>query len=706
MTEIETEYRASYFELMQQRLHLEVWARGGASNLFLNEFIGYASIPLMDVANGCFKQAVPVMPVGDGEAPRAMATLAFNIFFEEVWDFYIMFMDWKTTSLEKPKEKSLQLNPQVEVRLLSKQAVQATTHSQVLKNTKVPHWAMFDEGLRYRGTYNDLRNEKLLINVWNSHLLGSSLIGTKTVPLKHCLDMNFLKTELVIHKPKKRTEENIRDKALTCGLQGTLRVGVRPRFQQTGDVDVVAKSEQYLVVQLQRLAVFDSMDDAGGDVTCFASIEWAGAVKKSRGVRKPNMNETLLFHMPIEEDVKRDPARLAEYLNDELETKSELVINVWADTGKATLENLGCGRICLQQLHFQKFEDKHFTDERTKQKIGFQCRVYSTTLKLQSAFVDTSNSQVNLSVWFQPEVPYPSVDLGRLRAKEEDAYPSEEIEAGLKKGEFTSRFNQVLARNFPPEYPVDERRFDNLYFSDQYKQKHLLPLFLSKITPPDSNLINFVQVKGANAEKAEASEEEAEPHAMELVRGIRTLSEVAHFVRCVAFKNQDYQRDRIWSSPDFVLTLRLGSVEEHALLLASMFRAVKYETTADIHREFADKLGGGTGDEPTPPKRKRRRGKKDEEDEDSTISDRVFVCLGRLKDSGLNHTWVMTLSRGYDEVTFWEPSQARRYELPGRIQETEANFLQGYLTPNISEEEKQEVLAHRELRRQESSWFA
>lgn len=33
--------------------------------------------------------------------------------------------------------------------------------------------------------------------------------------------------------------------------------------------------------------------------------------------------------MLIEEDVKRDHSRLAEYLNDELTTKSELVVNVW-----------------------------------------------------------------------------------------------------------------------------------------------------------------------------------------------------------------------------------------------------------------------------------------------------------------------------------------------------------------------------------------
>ena len=116
---------------------------------------------------------------------------------------------------------------------------------------------------------------------------------------------------------------------------------------------------------------------------------------------------------------------------------------------------------------------------------------------------------------------------------------------------------------------MSERRFEQLYFYDQYKEKHLLPLFLSKITPPDSNFIEF------------------DPATGNLIRGIRTMGEVAHFVRSIPYKPNEFPK--IWSSPDFLLTMRIGTVEEHALLLASMFRAVKYETTADIEKAFATK---------------------------------------------------------------------------------------------------------------------
>ena len=61
------------------------------------------------------------------------------------------------------------------------------------------------------------------------------------------------------------------------------------------------------------------------------------------------------------------------------------------------------------------------------------------------------------------------------------------------------------------------------------------------------------------------------------------MSEVAHFVRCIPFKV--HEDAKVWCSPDFLLTLRIGTIEEHALLMASMFRAVKYETVDDLYRQ-------------------------------------------------------------------------------------------------------------------------
>ena len=86
---------------------------------------------------------------------------------------------------------------------------------------------------------------------------------------------------------------------------------------------------------------------------------------------------------------------------------------------------------------------------------------------------------------------------------------------------------------------------------DQYQMKHLMPLFLSKISAPDT----YSMHRGD--------------------RAIRTMGEVAHYVRCIAFHNDIIPK--VWSSPDYLLTTKKGSSTDHALLMASMFKGVFYE---------------------------------------------------------------------------------------------------------------------------------
>ena len=46
---IQTIYMASYFQLESERLHIEVWDKEG---FYLNKFLAYNSIPLMDIVDG------------------------------------------------------------------------------------------------------------------------------------------------------------------------------------------------------------------------------------------------------------------------------------------------------------------------------------------------------------------------------------------------------------------------------------------------------------------------------------------------------------------------------------------------------------------------------------------------------------------------------------------------------------------------------
>ena len=62
-----------------------------------------------------------------GEEKILKCRLQFKIVFEEVWDFFLKFQDWRTTDLEKCSTSSI--NPQLEIKLPSKQAIGGTLTS-------------------------------------------------------------------------------------------------------------------------------------------------------------------------------------------------------------------------------------------------------------------------------------------------------------------------------------------------------------------------------------------------------------------------------------------------------------------------------------------------------------------------------------------------------------------------------------------------
>jgi len=59
------------------------------------------------------------------------------------------------------------------------------------------------------------------------------------------------------------------------------------------------------------------------------------------------MTEYVNFHIAVDDKVKNNESKLSDYLTDELQTKTEIVFNVWADTGRPNIENLGSCRVCL-----------------------------------------------------------------------------------------------------------------------------------------------------------------------------------------------------------------------------------------------------------------------------------------------------------------------------------------------------------------------
>ena len=85
--------------------------------------MGYESIELMAIADGTTRQIVNIYDKIDKAGEGALkCTLSFKIVFEEIWDFYLQFLDWRITNLEDQNSKK-SINPQLSLKIQSRNSL-------------------------------------------------------------------------------------------------------------------------------------------------------------------------------------------------------------------------------------------------------------------------------------------------------------------------------------------------------------------------------------------------------------------------------------------------------------------------------------------------------------------------------------------------------------------------------------------------------
>lgn len=84
---------------------------------------------------------------------------------------------------------------------------------------------------------------------------------------------------------------------------------------------------------------------------------------------------------------------------------------------------------------------------------------------------------------------------------------------------------------------------------DNCGRKHLLPFYLTKLATPDQNNLEPEQGENFLLKSVQGS-------VLKLKRGIRTLGESAHFVRCIPLsKDVD---ESVWAPPPVLLLMKSG----------------------------------------------------------------------------------------------------------------------------------------------------
>jgi len=158
---------------------------------------------------------------------------------------------------------------------------------------------------------------------------------------------------------------------------------------------VLSKDERYLVVNILKLNVFDSIAELG-DPVVWATVEWGGMTRRTRSIKKgPVLNELIYFRLTIS-DTKGDKNELIDKITDDLITKPEILISVWADGHNGQFESLGTCRVELCKLQNKKFVDRKFTDSKSRKQITFQTRALYETGQLVSSLRNKGSPKVEM----------------------------------------------------------------------------------------------------------------------------------------------------------------------------------------------------------------------------------------------------------------------------------------------------------------------
>ena len=118
------------------------------------------------------------------------------------------------------------------------------------------------------------------------------------------------------------------------------------------------------MININRVNVFEAIADKGEPVV-WCDVEWGGISKKSRKVKRPQLNETFYFELPISKEtiMSKTEADLADEIMEELRMKPQITLSVWADPNNGQVESLGNSTIALRQIAIDgRFGDKTFTD--------------------------------------------------------------------------------------------------------------------------------------------------------------------------------------------------------------------------------------------------------------------------------------------------------------------------------------------------------
>jgi hypothetical protein len=94
------------------------------------------------------------------QAGKLSATINLKINLAEVWDFYLEFSDWKTSSLKDKDRPGTDVSSYMTIEMPDGgpgTVINPIVTSEKEYNNFNPYWKKFADGIKFRGTYHQLK---------------------------------------------------------------------------------------------------------------------------------------------------------------------------------------------------------------------------------------------------------------------------------------------------------------------------------------------------------------------------------------------------------------------------------------------------------------------------------------------------------------------------------------------------------------------
>lgn len=625
------EHTFSYKQMQNHFVTMDLWS---VSKFQFNNLLGTAKRSFYDLANDNVYQTIGIKAAGQPQQNKEEDKNGFqigNVFVQclcsEVMRFDIALNNWQF--LPKPELADTKTKKKLRLGIPTGPKKSADTFETEECEPPVYSWARGGMFV-YKGTKESLNNEVLTIDVLKEGEGGFQPQGKALVGLRGAMDYPIAVG--VVKTLTTKTLEYVQGRAGGSISMAMRSIALKPgQNDEDSSIprplqDLNSLTMYYLQANQQHLVVIANSADGlpvadpdYGSSNPFVRVKYDGTVEQSPVIMAsltPIWNH--MFYLPVrftDPVIYKDQAYKKNIFPEEMRSKGFLELEIWHWDGVPT-EFLGSFRLDLVKTRYGQPVERAICGNATKTKkvansneddadldkedtgddtIGIDPALskYHTTYLYEGKREKIAGS--SLSTMATPTISFECYFLPDF--KPDFKFPEQddkEIASAAAFAPAYQRWNDIF-REFNEAYQV--------WFPDSPAKRRWICSYTDKSgkTLPLPRLVT--------------------PLALPAELG--SPLGIMHWIKCIEFSAPARQRAvgqiNEWQTPNDILALRRGSVQDHAVLLCCALQGLKKD---------------------------------------------AWVCIGRV-ESGAEHAWVLT-REGYGTITFWEATTGAKFHLAQR----------------------------------------